>query len=429
MSQIVSRIHDDVEYIFDDMLLEEEDEMTESDIHHIEIFGKPYSIAMGKLKKEDDNLGYFVCYLLYGKKVIRKLGIYEIEDATNIMASLNHRVFDFEKEQLILFDEYYEDTEKLQPYMYKKEDTVPNKTVILLKGIDAEFEEDVQQQKMLLKQLQARVEKNKPEKTPRVLDKYDRYISFLYSLANEKADKENIKKNLRISFKKSKEDGKTTFIPNENFLHENLMKSDVALDVYNLIMFEFMANIKIIIIENEDFDFHFLKHKENANYEKMNKLDIYNSFDPKDVMFIHKTTNEDEETHLNMLQYNDKLFISFDDLANDKILKLIEEKLNENLQEVEHPTRFAYLKSAAAKIQDNKEEPEKPEEGSEEEDEEPEKPEEEPEEEPEEPEEDYEEEPEEPQSPQEETKGRESGDDIPTNKKITLNTTPLPKLK
>ena len=179
-----------------------------------------------------------------------------------------------------------------------------------------------------------------------------------------------------------------------------------------------MAEMKIIIIENEDFDFHFLKHKENANYEKMNKLDIYNRFDPKDVMFIHRTTNEDEETQLKILQYNGKLFNSFDDLANDKILKLIEEKLNENLQEAEHPTRFAYLKSAAAKIQGNKEEPEEPEEEPEKE------PEEESEEEPEEPEE-----PKEPQSPQFETKGSESGDDNPTNKKITFNRNLPPKLK
>ena len=239
--KILSRFDDYVEYIFDDMLLDEEDEMTESDIHHIEIFGKPYSISMGKLKKEDENLGYFICYLLYGKKVIRKLGIYEIKVATNIMATLNHREFDFEKEQLILFDEYYEDTEKLQPYMYKKEDTVPNKTVILLKGIDAEFEEDVQQQKILLKRLQARVEKNKnkPEKTQTVLDIYDRYISSLYSLTNEESEKKIIKQNLRNSFKKKKDkvDGKTQFDLEKSILHENLMKPDVALDVYNLIMF------------------------------------------------------------------------------------------------------------------------------------------------------------------------------------------------
>lgn len=353
--RIVSRFNEDVEYTFDDMLLDEEDEMTESDIHHIEIFGKPYSIAMGKLKnsEEDENLGFFICYLLYGKKVIRKLGIYEINESTSEKTSLNHRTFDFEKEKLILFDEYYEDTEKLQPYMYKKEEDVPTETTVRLKQGDAEFKEDINQQKILLRQLQDRVEKYKPEKTSDILDKYNRYLLFLYSSSNEKAEKEMIKNNLKTNFKRIKVDKKPTFIPDESILYENLMKSDVVLDVYNLIMFELMAEIKIIIIENDDFDFHFLKLKENANYEKIDKLSIYNRFDPKDVIFIHKSTNEDEETRLNILQYNSKLFIPFDDLDNDKLLKLIQDKLKENAQEDQYPRRFAHLKSRSVKVEDN----------------------------------------------------------------------------
>jgi len=118
------------------MFLEQEDEMTESDIHIIEIFGKPYSIAMSKLKTsdEDETLGHFICYLLYEKQVIRKLGIYEVNMSENEMETINHRTFNFEKEKLLLFDEYYEDTTKLQPFMYKKhEDTLSEKTLIELK--------------------------------------------------------------------------------------------------------------------------------------------------------------------------------------------------------------------------------------------------------------------------------------------------------
>ena len=122
-NRIVSTYNEDVEYIYDDMLLEQEDEMTESDIHIIEVFGKPYSIAMGKLKISDvdETLGHFICYLMYDKKVVRKLGIYETNMSANEMETVNHRTFNFEKEKLLLFDEYYEDTTKLQPFMYKKE--------------------------------------------------------------------------------------------------------------------------------------------------------------------------------------------------------------------------------------------------------------------------------------------------------------------
>lgn len=421
--RIVSRFNEDVEYTFDDMLLDEDDEMTESDIHHIDIFGKPYAIAMGKLKnsEEDENLGFFICYLLYGKKVIRKLGIYEINVSTTEMTSLNHRTFNFEKEKLILFDEYYEDTEKLIPYMHKKEEDVPTKTIVRLKQIDVDFEEDADQQKLLLQQLQARVEKNKPEKTPDILDKYNRYVTHLYSASNEKAQKEIIKNKIKANFKKIQIDGKPSFIPDESILYENLLNSDVVLDVYNLIMFELMANIKIIVIEDEDFDFHFLKFKETTNYEKMNKLSIYKGFNPEDVMFIHKSTNEDEETSVKLLQYNGKLFNSFDELGNDKLLKLIQDKLNEYIEEEQHPTRFAYLKSISVKVEDEKPEPEE-EDGGGEEDEEPEVENLDAEEEPEQENEEAEEE------PVEETKGEEMGEE--NRPKISFTTTkPAPKLK
>ena len=420
--RIVSRFNEDVEYTFDDMLLDEDDEMTESDIHHIELFGKPYSIAMGKLKngEEDENLGFFICYLLYGKKVIRKLGIYEINMSTNEMTSLNHRTFNFEKEKLILFDEYYEDTEKLLPYMYKKEEDIPTKTIVRLKQVGAEFEEDVDQQKMLLQQLQARVEKYKPEKSQKILDKYNRYLTYLNTASNEKAEKEILKRNIIANFKTINAEGKSTFSLDRSILHENLLLPDVALAIYNLIMFELMANIKIIVIENEDFDFHLMKYKEDTNYEKMNTLDIYKNVNPQEVMFIHKSYNEDEETILNILQYNGKLFNSFGELGNDKLIKLIQDKLNEYIEEEQHPTRFAHLKSISVKVEDEKPEPEEEDEvenldAEEEEEQENEEAEaEEPEEEPEEPEE-------------EETKGEEEMD-----KKISLTPTkppPKPKLK
>ena len=354
--RIVSRFNEDVEYTFDDMLLHEDDEMTESDIHHIDIFGKPYAIAMGKLKnsEEDENLGFFICYLLYGKKVIRKLGIYEINVSAPEMTSLNHRTFNFEKEKLILFDEYYEDTEKLIPYMYNKEEDIPTTKIVHLKQVDAKFEENVDQQKMLLQQLQDRVEKYKPEKSPKILDIYNRYLTYLNSASNEKAEKETLKKNIKANFKTINVEGKPTFSLDRSILHENLLLPDVALDIYNLIMFELMANIKIIVIENEDFDFHLMKYKEDTNYEKMNTVDIYTDVNPQEVMFIHKSSNEDEETSLNILQYNGKLFNSFGELGNDKLLKLIQDKLNEYIEEEKHPTRFAYLKSISVKVEEKK---------------------------------------------------------------------------
>ena len=353
--RIVSRFNEDVEYAFDDMLLDEEDEMTESDIHHIEIFCKPYSIAMGKLKnsEEDDSLGFFICYLLYGKKVIRKLGIYETNHSANKMASINHRSFDFEKEKLILFDEYYEDTEKLQPYMYKKEENAPTKSIVQLKQGNIYFEENTEQQPLFLQKLQERVEKYKPEKTTKILDKYHKYLTFIYTMLVNPKDKSVVKNKLKSpkdsNFKIIKTDGSISFDTEESFLFENLVKPDIQLDVFDLALFELMANVKIFVIENGDFDFNFLKYKEAANYKKINTISLYKKFNPKDVMFIHRTTNNDEDTDINILLYNDKLFNSFDDL-NIELLKFILKKCNENLQEEHHPTRFEYFKSLTEKM-------------------------------------------------------------------------------
>jgi len=183
-NRILSGYNEDVEYVFDSMLLEKDDEMNESDVHIIEIFGNPYSIAMGKLNtsEQDETLGYFVCYLLYENKVVRKLGIYEINRSANELETINHRIFDFENEKLLLFDEYYEDVKKLNPYMYKKEDDLPKKNIIELKQGGIQFEDNDENQHLFLAKLQERVEKYKPEKNETNLDNYYKYITSIFSL-------------------------------------------------------------------------------------------------------------------------------------------------------------------------------------------------------------------------------------------------------
>ena len=198
-TRILSGYNEDIEYTFDNMLLEEEDEMNESDVHIIEIFGKPYSIAMGKLKtiEQDETLGYFISYLLYENKVVRKLGIYEINKSANELETLNHRTFDFEKEKLLLFDEYYEDVKKLHPYMYKKENDLPKKNIIELKQGSVQFEEDDEKQQQFIQKLQERVEKFKPEKTQAVMDNYYKYITSIFSLLPSGSERSEIQTKIK----------------------------------------------------------------------------------------------------------------------------------------------------------------------------------------------------------------------------------------
>ena len=347
--RIASRFDEDIEYTFDDMLLDEQDENVESDIHIIEIFGLPYSIAMGKLNisEGDKTLGYFISYLLYEKKVVRKLGIYETNTSIDVM-TINHRSFDFEKIKISLFDEYYEDNEILNPYMYKNDDVLPEKTIIKLKQGNVEFEENIEKQSQFIEQIQERVEKYKPEKTQHVIGMYYKYISYTSTLLHPGPEKRKMQTNIKSPkldyFKTDITDKGPKINSEKSQLFENMMKTDITLGSFELIVLEILANVKIIIIENGDFMFNFLKYKEDADFSKMNKVGLYSEFDPKDVLFIHKSVNADEESFAHVLLYKGNVINSFDNL-DDGLSKIISQKLNDDQREAEHPTRFKHLKT------------------------------------------------------------------------------------
>ena len=377
-NRILSGYNEDIEYVFENMLLESEDEMNESDVHIIEIFGKPYSIAMGKLNisEQDETLGYFICYLLYENKVVRKLGIYEINKSTNELETINHRTFDFEKEKLLLFDEYYEDVKKLHPYMYKKEHDLPKKNIIELIQGNIQFEENDENQQQLMEKLQERVEKYKPEKNQTTMDNYYKYITGIYSLLAPGSEKREIQTKIKSPkmdyFKTVKRPGGgVTLLLEESKLFENMMNPNIKLGLFELLMFELLANVKIVIVENQDITVNLLKYKDNPDFSKMNKISLYSDFDPKELLFIHIKVNEDEERKTNILLYKDKPFVPFEDLDKE-LVDLIMKKMYEDIQELEHPTRFKHFKSKSSNtnIVNQKEESEEPDEPEEEEEEE-----------------------------------------------------------
>lgn len=361
-TRILSGYNEDIEYTFDNMLLEEEDEMNESDVHIIEIFGKPYSIAMGKLKTidQDETLGYFISYLLYENKVVRKLGIYEINKSANELETLNHRTFDFEKEKLLLFDEYYEDVKKLHPYMYKKENDLPKKNIIELKQGNIQFEEDDEKQQQFIEKLQERAEKFKPEKTQSVMDNYYKYITSIFSLLPSGSERSEIQTKIKSPkldyFKTVKRKGGVSIILEESRLIENILSPDVKLGLFELLFFELLADVKIILVEDQDITFNLFPYKEGVDFSKINKVSLYSEFDPKNVLFIHTKVNDDDEKKTNILLYKDKPIVSFEDLDTE-LANIILQKMEENKGESDLPMRFKHFKSAyKTPLQDDLEE-------------------------------------------------------------------------
>ena len=74
--------------------LDENDVEIETDLHEIDIFGNNHLIAMGSQKQHPNNneLFYYIAYLIYDSKVVSKLGVYETDKR---LSSMTHRTMNF----------------------------------------------------------------------------------------------------------------------------------------------------------------------------------------------------------------------------------------------------------------------------------------------------------------------------------------------
>ena len=138
----------------------------------------------------------------------------------------------------------------------KQEETL-GKTLIELKQSGIKFEENVEKQRQFISELQERAEKYKPEKTQTTMQEE---IYFIYCILDGTSHRRELQTKIKSPkfdyFKTEKTKRVSQFsLKSPNCL--KIQKSDVKLDVFELIVFELMANVKIILVENEDFNFHF----------------------------------------------------------------------------------------------------------------------------------------------------------------------------
>ena len=123
------------------------------------------------------------------------------------------------------------------------------------------------------------------------------------------------------------------------------MSPDVKLGLFELLFFELLANVKIILVGDQDITFNLFPYKEGADFSKINKVSLYSEFDPKEVLFIHTKMNEDDEKKTNILLYKDKSIVSFEDLDTE-LANMILQKMEEDKEESELPMRFKHFKSS-----------------------------------------------------------------------------------
>ena len=83
IKSVVSKLDGNLTYdkIFEDNSLLVHDKDHEGNLHHINIFGKNYLICMGNMYRHEENedICYFIVYLIFDDKVVSRLGVYEID--------------------------------------------------------------------------------------------------------------------------------------------------------------------------------------------------------------------------------------------------------------------------------------------------------------------------------------------------------------
>ena len=132
------------DFEFKENTLNDEDRSIETDLYNINIFGNDHVIAMGGILKhpENDELLYVNAYLIYGDKVVTKIGIYELlEDDEVKTKSITHRNLDFSKLKLLVDNYYYEQPHILDSFIQRM-DVSPKKKVLNTKENVANEEDE-----------------------------------------------------------------------------------------------------------------------------------------------------------------------------------------------------------------------------------------------------------------------------------------------
>ena len=120
------------DFEFKENTLNDEDRSLETDLYNINIFGNDHVIAMGGVLNhpENDDVLYVNAYLIYGEKVVTKIGIYELlEDDEEKKKSITHRNIDFSKLNLLVDNHYYEQPHILDSFIHRM-DVLPKKKVL-----------------------------------------------------------------------------------------------------------------------------------------------------------------------------------------------------------------------------------------------------------------------------------------------------------
>lgn len=334
----VSILNPEIDYNneFENPEISEDDLNKETDLYKIKIFGEYYLIGIGikNIHEADETLEFYRVYLIFQDKVITKIGIYE--------KKVDDEEVNFENLDLIINNKYYTTPHELEDFKIRNMNNIENvnnneegfmvndkfkftytnsnyPTISTITDNGNVFETYGKTFKKSVQSIVTTLLKKifkMPSERPNYLS-----LAYIQYFVNN------------FILKSSKENGKTI---HQIVLKEYLRTKEYKLTIPLLIFFEYLLNIKFIVINNENKIDCINVIGSNP---KIMKIDIkeddtenkkIKDFDPEQIIFIKQSDEEIEDADLdiklnvyNIVKYNNKDIqnLSEGDLKDDEDMK------------------------------------------------------------------------------------------------------------
>lgn len=353
------------DFLFDnDNKLDEQDINVETDLHEIDIFGNNHHIAMGaqKTHPENNELFYYIAYLIFDSKVVSKIGVYETDKR---LESMTHRTMNFALHDLLVDSHYYKNPNSLMAFV----NTKTNKS----KGNDNGNEEE-KEDKTNPEQEEEEEGEIDNDDEQKILTLQDWLHIDVKSIQNPKVSRvynilRQFKKNQSMfdpefddafkGFVKMNPSTKKIEITDKFYFNDK--KDEITKSI--LILYEYMLNVKFIIV-NADGSVSNFSILESLNEEKMNEyykikdkenlknLVVFKNFNPLRIVLLRK--DGEKYMFIRELNLEDKTIVSED----DSLLKKIKLVFDSNPREHKRvdATSFGALKEIFKSFDTNNEE-------------------------------------------------------------------------
>ncbi len=313
------------DFEFNENTLSKQDMSLETDIYTIKVFGNDYLIGMGSIMTHPNNeeLYYFIAYLIYNKKVVCKIGIYELlKEDNQEEEELNHRTVDFSSLRLIVDNRYYEEPKILESYVSTIEDVDDSEE----EKEEEQKEEQKEEQEEGEEQKEEEQEEGEGEETKQELEKVFKTAGVEESKGNDIGE---------IDYKNDT----SNFVPflTDLFMNMNTIEEYKSSRLRNILV-GYRKNILPLISDKKE-----QKKRRQTIYKLFQKIfpEVTSEFNPSiiindDETFLSTTFNPDilltAEYYLNVkvIINNVESFSIYGSLTNTETLTSLD-KLKENI--------------------------------------------------------------------------------------------------